>query len=37
MAHICIWCDAILDTRMDLEEHVASEHPELKSAINVKI
>jgi uncharacterized C2H2 Zn-finger protein len=26
MAETCIWCDAVLDTRADLEKHVAEQH-----------
>ena len=37
MSQTCIWCDAAFETRMDLEDHVASEHPEIRNAVHIKI
>jgi hypothetical protein len=33
MSHICTWCDAVFETRFELEYHIESEHQLMRSSI----
>ncbi len=37
MSHTCIWCDAVFQTRMELEDHVDSEHSEMRGHVRIKV
>ena len=37
MPHTCIWCDAVFEHRMDLEDHVSSEHPSIHRNIRIRM